>query len=1007
MSRSRCWCLIVGVFAVLMHRPDDCHGQEPNSNPRDVEIVVDEHQEPIELTGRVLAVDGTPAARSIVTVNVWSKNVGARVDTTINTDDQGHFRFRIRMAREALVQLPIAAASADGTQLGTFQIAEEHQTSSIPPLEIKLVAAREVTLFVQDQTGKPIEGARAALELPWPRNPIAATTDATGRAVFRIPSTDRIETAVAWKDQAGLDYRLFQLNREERAAGTVKPPEFPESNQLTLTLDGVAPITIYVTDDQKKPQEGISLYPWLLKKESENDELNLSMFTAEFSVKTNADGVATIDWFPVWQKSQTTIWPNSREFVHQRAEFDPVKDAGKLEISLMRLVPIRGTVRNADGSPAAKINVSASGAGYTFDNARAATHTNEQGSYTLSVPPNQIYLVTATGVSANGEHVASAPQTGFAVYPNTPVEGRDFVLRPATKIHGTLVDESSLQPVAKQTIFVYQYGTALNELPDVSLPNPEARRTWVCPMGTISVETDDQGRFELFLGDGSFDIRPPQQEKAEKFTIEGETEKQFDLTTKVARQIELTGRITDAETGKQLSGAQVSGIPRSFRGDDWQVTSNDDGSYRVMRRPGGTFIRAVSQDKQLAAIVEIADEDNVADLELEPVGKASGRLINPETEKPWDGQIVSWGVRVPDEKNQTFSYRFGGRVTTDQDGTFEMQGLVAGHEYNLSMDSRPDGSIPSLGKFSLEPGETYSLGDVQPPPPRAPYVPPTLEDRIKAAFGVPGTLRERHQKALERIDLVSQQLLIIFGDPEDARVKELMKIRFEDEDFRTLADEFHTLAIPTTEDHLEGASELASQLEETLEGDRSKLLLVLLNRDGKKSATWDKSLLCKHGSVSKDAFLDLLRKQLPLPVDARQLLDDALTRAKAENKRIIVQETATWCGPCHMLARFLRDHRMIWETDYIWVKMDHRHTGAIEVMKEVRNGADGGIPWFAILDESGSVMATSNHLKSKENIGFPSEKEGIEHFQLMLKATRQRMSDDDIAKLISKLSGAE
>src|SRR5690606_2779208 len=165
-----------------------------------------------------------------------------------------------------------------------------------------------------------------------------------------------------------------------------------------------------------------------------------------------------------------------------------------------------------------------------------------------------------------------------------------------------------------------------------------------------------------------------------------------------------------------------------------------------------------------------------------------------------------------------------------------------------------------------------------------------------------------------------------------------------------------------------------------MQGDRGDFLLVLLNDDGQKVATASDAELCVDEALSKDRLLEWLRSHMPEPPEARVLLDEALARAKQENKRILIQETATWCGPCHMLARFL-DANRVWEQDYIWVKMDHRWTGAQELMAELRAGADGGIPWFAILDAQGEKLATSNEPEGQSNIGYPSSPEGQQHFE--------------------------
>ena len=99
-----------------------------------------------------------------------------------------------------------------------------------------------------------------------------------------------------------------------------------------------------------------------------------------------------------------------------------------------------------------------------------------------------------------------------------------------------------------------------------------------------------------------------------------------------------------------------------------------------------------------------------------------------------------------------------------------------------------------------------------------------------------------------------------------------------------------------------------------------------------------------------------------------------------------------------MLASFLDKNRTIWEKDYVWVKMDLRWPHAMDIMKSLRGDADGGVPWFAILDANGKVLATSNK-SDGANIGFPSEVEEIDHFVQMFKSTKQRMTEEDLVGL--------
>src|SRR5690606_32518842 len=99
----------------------------------------------------------------------------------------------------------------------------------------------------------------------------------------------------------------------------------------------------------------------------------------------------------------------------------------------------------------------------------------------------------------------------------------------------------------------------------------------------------------------------------------------------------------------------------------------------------------------------------------------------------------------------------------------------------------------------------------------------------------------------------------------------------------------------------------------------------------------------------------------------------------------------------------LEKHRGVWEKDYVWIRIDHRWKGSQEVMDSLEAENRGGIPWYAILDAEGKVLATSRGPEG--NIGFPSEPKGIEHFAEMLNSTRQRMTERDVDQLCNELKG--
>jgi hypothetical protein len=96
-------------------------------------------------------------------------------------------------------------------------------------------------------------------------------------------------------------------------------------------------------------------------------------------------------------------------------------------------------------------------------------------------------------------------------------------------------------------------------------------------------------------------------------------------------------------------------------------------------------------------------------------------------------------------------------------------------------------------------------------------------------------------------------------------------------------------------------------------------------------------------------------------------------------------------------------HELI-EKDYVVMKFLEGLDGhADEVAKELPVKPGDGIPWMAITEPDGKILATSDSLLG--NIGFPSELEGRRHLRDMLDRTAQRLSAEQRDRLIQSLEG--
>lgn len=131
--------------------------------------------------------------------------------------------------------------------------------------------------------------------------------------------------------------------------------------------------------------------------------------------------------------------------------------------------------------------------------------------------------------------------------------------------------------------------------------------------------------------------------------------------------------------------------------------------------------------------------------------------------------------------------------------------------------------------------------------------------------------------------------------------------------------------------------------------------------------------------------------------DANEFLAAALAEAERTDRQVFLHSGADWCGWCKRLERWLEreDVSPIFSKDFVEVKIDvEAMEGGQELMDSYTDGP-AGLPWLAILQPDGTVVATS-YAPDGRNIGSPQAEWEIEHWNTMMRTAAVRITEEEI-----------
>jgi beta-lactamase regulating signal transducer with metallopeptidase domain len=481
---------------------------------------------------------------------------------------------------------------------------------------------------------------------------------------------------------------------------------------------------------------------------------------------------------------------------------------------------------------------------------------------------------------------------------------------------------------------------------------------------------------------------------------------------------EITGRVVlRSNRQRGVPRAKVLGVPSNADTPYASAVCDAEGHFRIARIQGTSLYLAQNDERTVAGIAQIPAQGHELEIAIGSAAAVHGRLIEVSTGKPVPNRQLNFGVVVD---GHMFSVSNDGRMMfcgvtrTDAHGKFTLAPLAPGWKYQLESGLIVTGgefavlladSSKTLTEFTSPSSGTAELGNI--------------EISMAASEFTLAQGAMRHDKPvddliktkLEKARISDRHVLIVAGTPSEQWCQIIFLEAEDNPQFFTSAKQqpFDALLQEALRNYallgldLSGARTAAAY--QTFLAKRQFSTspipsLAVLDTTGRLISSRVLQEPDKQGLSHSDLLEWLNRNAPPFP-DGEALVKAARVQAKAQKKHILVRESAPRCDPCEQLSRYLEKHKQLLEKDYVLVKLDRRFPNACGALNPIQQSPNGGVPWMVILDSNGKPLVDSN--SPQGNIGYPESAREVSYFEWMLRATAQRLSDQEIKTLVRGL----
>jgi Carboxypeptidase regulatory-like domain len=901
----------------------------------------------LTVAGTIRLPDGSPVAQATVAVSTKSDEPSS----STQTDSAGRFVLRGVFGNNAYLH----ASSADGRHQTTLIVPSGNTRATFAsPIELTLLPAVPHEVVVLSD-GHPVEGAHVVAQ--GTSFQIHGITDNDGRTKIHLPANERFRDVSAWHPRLGV-------------AGAQRRDTLPPRQQTTLSLLAPAPFTLRVVDQDGRGVAGLVLGAIVRTEDSDWIFAN-RIAAAHFP--TDAQGEARLPWVPRDKLLSVNV-----DIVNSHWQVDQIDLRTIAERLLTVYVRrekiergVEGRLIMPDGESPEGILISGIGTGNGF--ATPYVRARRDGTFMLYVAANQGHLLRVfdsqwasdiwSGMILESS-TANPAKIEIVVYPATPVlvkvtRGPDRV--PVT---GAFVEVTSRAAVE----WIDGSGTKVE--------SEAAIHGWIL--------TDADGTAHVGVGRGSQKFRLSSGTWRDEQTIDVTSNERVavDFHRKWVGDRRITGRL-------MLDGAPYQPSPKLLA-RAWTPPSSS--RHPITVRPDGTFevafdeeeasLLIVDRDRQRSGFARVGVDDSTVDMRLQPTATYGGMLVDNSNQPLADRTL--W-LSLADTRDEIAAPQ-----QTDREGRFRFTGVPANIPLQIMLGHAGDkhqNQIVDRDRL-FEPAEIRDDDKIRPGRESNSGIP--IEPPIAFAERIARLCRDARLNGLH-------SLIVLQGDDSRNVIKVAGKVLNDDEDFGDI------LAYLPMRVEAEKLAAEGQKVDEFGWPKPSAGEIVLVALGGNQETIATLRINVEDAAAPLKLAAGFLSQHRPPRRDAAVLLTEAKKDAMAGNRRVWIVASGPRCGPCRRLARWLDDHRAALMQDYVIVKvMEGIDAHAAEEIARLRGKEEHGIPWYAIIEPDGTILATSDGPLG--NIGIPASDEGLRTLRAMLDRTAQRLSTEDKDTLIKSLT---